>query len=74
MKNRALQVRMVRTDQPADNAQDVHISAIDPKELNELVKDQVQHIALLVGAALVTKKAAETVSEVIILAAKRRYR
>jgi len=67
LKNRALQVTMVRTDDPSDSEDKTfELPTLDPTEINDLLKDQIQNLGktVLVVAAGVTALA--TAREVIV--------
>lgn len=72
MKNRALQVSLVRKD-----AQGTTIDGppaepmVDPEVINRIAKEQIENIAKTIGAILLTKKAADTVSELILIAGRK---
>jgi hypothetical protein len=67
LKNRALQVTMVRTpDQSSDEDTNVEMSSIDPQEINKILKEQMEHLGktvLIVAAGLT---ALATAREVIV--------
>lgn len=69
MKKRALQVRMVPLENSSGGAEPAPV--IDPEQINDMVKDQVQTIAITIGAVLLAKKAADTVSELILIAGRK---
>lgn len=69
MKNRAIQVRMVKGDAVATDAPVAPV--IDPAELDRILKGQVEHIALTIGMLLLAKKAADTASELILIAGRK---
>jgi hypothetical protein len=62
MKNRALQVRLVRADAPANTGESA--ATIDLDQVNDLVT----HVAFAVGGVLVVKKAMDTLSDLILIA------
>jgi hypothetical protein len=64
--NRSLKVSMVK-DAPVGDA----VATLTPDEINQIVKTQVDHIAVTVGVILLTKKAADTVSELILIAGRK---
>lgn len=67
LKNRALQVTMVRTpDQSSDEDTNVEMPSIDPQEINKILKEQMEHLGktvLIVAAGLT---ALATAREVIV--------
>jgi hypothetical protein len=67
LKNRALQVTLVKTDNPADNdVHNVEIPTLDPQEINQILKEQIENLGktVLVVAAGITALA--TAREVIV--------
>ena len=70
MRNRALQVRMVKTD-ALTGVGAPEVPAIDPAAINIMVAEQVQNIAMTVGTVLLVKKAADTLSELILIAGRK---
>lgn len=69
MKNRSLKVSLVRDDptQPAGAAP----APIDPEAINEIVINGVNHVAITVGVIILSKKAADTLSELILIAGRK---
>lgn len=68
LKNRALQVTMVRTDDQSTDAETekLELPTIDPQEINQILKDQMEHLGktvLIVAAGLT---ALATAREVIV--------
>lgn len=68
LKNRALQVTMVKTDNPSVDTEDktFEMPTIDPQEINSILKEQMEHLGktVLVVAAGITALA--TAREVIV--------
>lgn len=73
MRNRAIQVSLVKKDRPSETPYTGGVvePSIDVDHLNDLVKDQVQHIAMTIGGLLLAKKAADTLSELILIAGRK---
>ena len=69
MRKRALQVRMVPVTAPTGDAEAT--PAVSPEELNRIAKEQVENLAITVGAVLLAKKAADTLSELILIAGRK---
>lgn len=69
-KNRALQVRMVKPDGQG-GTQTTVIQTIDPEKLNQIVKDQVRNIGIVVGAIMLANKVLDTTSTLIIIKASK---
>lgn len=74
MRGRAIQVSLVRKDRPTSGQtpEGAPIAeGLDPEQINDLITDQVHNIAITIGALLLTKKAADTVSELILIAGRK---
>lgn len=68
-KNRAVEVKLVKQSTQPDAK--VLVESIDMDKLSELVKDQVQNAAVVIGGAYAAKKAVDTLSELILIAGRR---
>lgn len=68
LQNRALQVTMVRTDdQSSDNeTEKVEMSTIDPQEISQILKDQMEHLGKTVLVVAAGLTALATAREVIV--------
>lgn len=73
MRGRAIQVSLVRKPSaPTTDGAAVPVAEVlDPDQINALVKDQVQNLAMSVGTVLLVKKAADTLSELILIAGRK---
>lgn len=67
---RALQVSMVKKD-PVSGAVVPETPTLTPEQINQIALDQVQNLALTIGALLLCKKAADTASELILIAGRK---
>jgi len=65
---RAFQVKLVKEGSASAGPSGADVT---PEEINALVKDQVEHLVLSIGALLLAKKAADTVSELILIAGRK---
>lgn len=68
-KNRALEVRVKKTDNNA--ASNPTVETLDLDKLNEVAKEQIQHVATIVGVLYLGKKATDTFAELILIAGRR---
>lgn len=68
-KNRALQVRMVKSN-PQDSTDATVVTNLDPEQINKIAKEQVKNVAIAVGVVVAGSKLMNTVSEIAIIAAK----
>lgn len=69
MKNRALQVRMVRSDPVTGTA--VESPSLGVEQINEIATEQLQNIAKTIGALILVKKGADTLSELLLIAGRK---
>jgi len=70
-KNRALEVSMVKKNQQTEGPRldgKTYVEPFDIDKINEVIKDQVQNTAMVLGAAYAAKKGIDTLSELIIIA------
>jgi hypothetical protein len=69
-KNRALQVKMVRTDATEETSEErVPRPYEDPELMNQIAKDFVREVAIVVGAVIVVSFGAAAIKEIIVHAA-----
>lgn len=68
-KNRALQVRMVKSN-PQDSTDATVVHNLDPEQINMIAKEQIKNVAIAVGAVVAGSKFLSTVSEIAIITAK----
>lgn len=64
---RAIQVSLAKKNAITDGEG----QAVDPAVINNLVTAQVQNIAVTIGAVILLKKGADTLSELILIAGKK---
>jgi hypothetical protein len=67
-KDRALQVKMIRTTDAPDDTIDelVERLTMDPKEINDLLKDQIQNLGVVIVGVAAGITALATAREVIV--------
>ena len=66
LKKRALQVKLVKQN----DADETTSSHVDPEQIGKIVTQQVQQVAIAVGAVLLFRTFLNTTSEIAIIAAK----
>lgn len=66
-KKRALQVSMVK---PSNNNDNTKCDHLDPDNLNEIAKDYVKHVAVVVVGVMAASALLHIVSEIVINASK----
>jgi hypothetical protein len=72
-KNRALQVTMVR-DSAGVGTPIPRKDGMTPDQINELAKDQVQNIAVSVGATILAAILTKAAADIAVHAAKKKIR
>lgn len=69
-KNRAFQVKLVKTTDEDQALPRPDVSTIDAQEINEIAQDQVVNAAIAVGGAVVAVKVVSMFTEIIVHTAK----
>lgn len=73
-KNRALQVRVVKTNQNEDFfAEPIEMPSVDPEKINQILTEQMQNVAKAVGGLLILSFVLNTTSELIVRSMEHRY-
>lgn len=74
-KNRAIQVKMVKTPKNDDAAEPIEERVdVDFELINKIAKDFVTHTAIVVGAVVVGTTVLNTISKIAIITAKAKIR
>lgn len=74
-KNRAIQVKMVKTSKNEDTSEPIEERVhVDPEQINKIAKDFVTHTAIVVGAVVVGTTVLNTLSKIAIITAKAKIR
>jgi hypothetical protein len=73
-KNRALEVRMVKSTPNGDTPNTNVVSTLTPDQINEILQAQVKNVAIAVGVVVAGAKLLNTVSEIAVIAANARIR
>lgn len=74
LKNRALQVRVVKTNQNEEfSAEPIEMPSIDPEKINLILTEQMQNVAKAVGGLLILSFVLNTTSELIVRSMEHRY-
>jgi len=68
-KNRALHVQVVK-NQPSNGTHTPQSPALNPEQINEIAKDQIQAIAVSVGAVLIAGFMASATKDIAVHTAK----
>lgn len=69
MKNRSLQVRVVKTDPTTGDA--AESPSLSVEQINAIASAQLQNVAKTIGALILVKKGADTLSELMLIAGRK---
>lgn len=72
-KNRAMQVKFVKTDEPQNNPNDT-VVAVDPEQIAKIATEFTVKTIGAVGAVIAGHKVLSTICEIAVVAAKARLK
>lgn len=73
-KKRSLQVRVIKDTDETMSSTTVGHWHVEPDQINQIVKDQVRSIAIVVGVVVAVKMILNTVNEVVVITAYAKIR
>lgn len=74
-KNRALLVQLAEKPKQQTTSGNTNPTlSLDPEEINQIAKEQVQNLGVVIGAVFAARVVLNTVSEIAIITAKAKIR